>query len=108
VLFLTWCYNLQLLLSKTIYITALLKTYGNIVIVYNNLSKVRIWAKRDIQKIGKLIIKALAAFAEDCLSLRSKRVPQALQVLYEFDTVIRIIFGGAKAFWLLFGLQKVI
>ena len=52
----------------------------------------------DIQKIGKLIIKALAAFAEDCLSLRSKRVPQVLQVLYEFDTVIRIIFGGAKAF----------
>ena len=51
----------------------------------------------DIQKIGKLIIKALAAFAEDCLSLRSKRVPQVLQVLYEFDTVIRIIFGGAKA-----------
>ena len=42
--------------------------------------------------------KALAAIAEDCLSLRSKRVPQALQVLYEFDTVIRIIFGGAKTF----------
>ena len=40
----------------------------------------RIWAKRDIQRIGKLIIKVLAAFAEDCLSLRSKRVPQELQV----------------------------
>ena len=34
------------------------------------------------------------------MSLRSKRVPQAQQVLYEFDTVIRIIFGGAKAFGL--------
>ena len=60
----------------------------------------------DIQKIGKLIIKALAAFAEDCLSLRSKRVPQAQQVLYEFDIVIRIIFGGAKTFWLLFSYKK--
>jgi hypothetical protein len=31
-------------------------------------------------KNRQTIIKALAAFAEDCLSLRSKRVPQALQV----------------------------
>ena len=58
----------------------MLKNFGNIAIVHNNLPKVRIWTKRDIQKIGKLIIKALAAFAEDCLSLRIKRVPQELQV----------------------------
>lgn len=50
--------------------------------------------------------KALAAIAEDCLSLRSKRVPQAQQVLYVFDTVGRIIFGGAKTFWLLFSYKK--
>jgi hypothetical protein len=31
-------------------------------------------------KNRQTIIKALAAFAEDCLSLHSKRVPQALQV----------------------------
>ena len=49
--------------------------------------KVRIWAERDIPKIGENFYKkALAAFAEDCLSLRSKRVPQALQVAYLFDT----------------------
>ena len=47
----------------------------------------------DIQKIGKLIIKALAAFAEDCLSLRSKRVPQVLQVPAYLQYLERKLFG---------------
>ena len=32
-------------------------------------------------KNRQTIIKVFAAFAEDCLSLRSKRVPQVLQIL---------------------------
>ena len=61
----------------------------------------RIWAKRDIQRIGKLIIKVLAAFVEDCLSLRSKRVPQALQVACFFDTE-RLNFLRSEGFLVTF------
>jgi len=38
------------------------------------------FAKTRHSKNRQTRIKALAAFAEDCLRLRSKRVPQALQV----------------------------
>ena len=50
-------------------------------------------------------IKALAAFAEDCLRLRSKRVPQALQVS-AYLLHLPFIFAGAKTFWLLFSYKK--
>ena len=42
---------------------------------------------RDFQKIsGGLTSKGTCSIDEDCLSLRSKRVPQALQVANLFDT----------------------
>ena len=77
----------------------MIKTYGNNTILTKKLATYEFGRSATFKKQAKTLNnKALAAIAEDCLSLRSKRVPQALQVLYKFDTVIRIIFGGAKAF----------
>ena len=77
------------LLKPTATLLLLIKNYHS-----TNLSEAATFQNRMLTSYQK----ALAAIAEDCLSLRSKRVPQARQVLYEFDTVIRIIFGGAKTF----------
>jgi len=52
-------------------------------------------------KNRQTIIKALAAFAEDCLSLRSKRVPQALQVP-AYLIHLPFIFCWSEGFWVTF------
>ena len=57
------------LLKPTATLLLLIKNYHS-----TNLSEAATFKNRQT------IIKALAAFAEDCLSLRSKRVPQVLQV----------------------------
>jgi len=51
-------------------------------------------------KNRQTVIKALAEFAEDCLSLRSKRVPQALQVPAYLIHLPFIFCWSEGFFWL--------